>query len=316
MYLDCTNGVDEYALLKVLGEYLQDQFDVLPTLNELFRVSNPQVDVETWINNCAVDETIKNDMRAIVHNLTEAGIALEPKNWVLIGSVSYLFRKLNMEQILAGKIGIMAGTEYATAKLLEGAKIHLSYEGKGCSYLAAAILKHFIDGYGDMPGMTLEKVVHAETVDNREIDAYIGELEVSLFINELVCNIDDMTAEELAYTESLLYENGALDVYLTNIHMKKNRPGQMLTVMCKSEDKEKMLELIFQNTTTLGVREYTSKRHAMEHEIVTKETPLGTVHTKVAEGYGAKREKIEFEDLVSVAKKENISVLEAKKRLG
>ena len=248
MYLDCTNGVDEYALLKVLTEYLQNQFDVLPVLNRVFRVTDNHTDVAAWINDCEVDEVVKNDMRAVVHNLTAAGISVGPKNWVLIGSVCYLFRQLHMEQILASRIGVLPGTQYATAKLLEGAKIQLSYDGKGCSYLAAALLKQFVDDFGDMPGMRLEKVVHADTIDGREVEAYIGESEVSLFMNELVCNLDDMTPEELAYVEDAIGHEKNIVAICQDI--AKNLQDQSLVsfmeneIQKHNETKEKLMHML------------------------------------------------------------------------
>ena len=121
-------------------------------------------------------------------------------------------------------------------------------------------------------------------------------------IIELVCNIDDMTAEELSFAMDELFALGAFDVYFTHIGMKKSRPGVMLTCMCSEEKRKKMLRCIFKNTTTLGVREYVCNRYNLSHSMCTTETEYGPVRIKSAEGYGVKRSKCEYEDLAALAR--------------
>jgi hypothetical protein len=148
------------------------------------------------------------------------------------------------------------------------------------------------------------------------VRALFGECEVQMpDIHELCCNLDDMTPEEVAYATELLMKEGALDVYTTNIQMKKNRPGIMLTCMCRKEDKEKFLKLIFTHTTTLGIREYTCNRYGLSRTHCTKETSYGTVHYKVSEGYGVHKEKFEYEDVARIAREQNLSLSEVKKNL-
>ena len=315
LYLDCSSGMDEYALLKILADYIQPKKEVLPILNETFKVVGSQDNIDTWIDSLNVSGFIKMDMHSIARSLKEVNITLEPKNWVLLGSIVYLFEEANFEQVLASTVGVLSGTEYTTAKLLEGAKIRLSYDGKGYSYLGAAILKHYVDEFGDMPTMMLERALDAETLGQVPVCGYVGELEETVSMSELVCNIDDMTPEELANVEALLYENGAYDVYITNIHMKKNRPGQMLTCMCASKERAKFVELIFQNTTTLGMREYTSKRYWLEPKVEEVDTPFGKIHAKVAKGFGTERYKYEFDELAEIARRENLPLTEIKKQL-
>ena len=105
-------------------------------------------------------------------------------------------------------------------------------------------------------------------------------------------------------------EEGAFDVYTTNIQMKKNRPAVMLTCMCAKEDREKFLTLILKHTTTLGVREYTCKRYGLKREIREVETIYGTVRVKAASGYGVAKEKPEYEDMARIAKEKKISLAE------
>ena len=108
-----------------------------------------------------------------------------------------------------------------------------------------------------------------------------------------------------------LLDAGALDTYTVPIGMKKSRPGVMLTCMCRSEQRDEMLRLLFRHTTTLGVREYTCARYTLHRSIRTEETACGPVRVKTAEGWGVRREKAEYEDLARIAREKEISLREA-----
>ncbi len=125
-----------------------------------------------------------------------------------------------------------------------------------------------------------------------------------------------MTPEEIGFTTGKLMEDGALDVYTTNIGMKKNRPGIILTCMCRSGDRERFVKEMFRLTTTLGIREYTCRRYRMERAVQDERSFDGvTVHRKVSRGFGASQEKLEYEDIAAVARKENISLREAREKI-
>ena len=127
---------------------------------------------------------------------------------------------------------------------------------------------------------------------------------------ELVCNIDDMTAEAIAYAQQLLLSEGALDVYTSSIGMKKGRAGLSFTCMCHTDDREKMLSLIFKHTSTLGVREYVSQRHTLQKEHSEIQTKFGTVRVKTSSGFGVKRSKLEYEDIARIAFENGLSIQE------
>ena len=133
-------------------------------------------------------------------------------------------------------------------------------------------------------------------------------------ICEFECNIDDMTGEELAYAAEVLMREGARDVSMRPIGMKKGRPATLLTVMIADDDdeKEKMLTLLFKYTTTLGVREVISERYILEREEKLIETPYGKVRCKIAKGYGARKAKIEYDDLAKIADARHISIAAAR----
>ena len=126
-------------------------------------------------------------------------------------------------------------------------------------------------------------------------------------IFELACNLDDMTPEDVGFAMEHLLEAGALDVYTLPIGMKKNRPGTMLCVLCKPEDRQRMAEEMFQNTTTLGIRETTHCRYVLRRESRTRQTPFGPVREKLAEGYGVSRWKPEYEDIRRIALEQGLS---------
>lgn len=131
---------------------------------------------------------------------------------------------------------------------------------------------------------------------------------------ELECNIDDMTAEELAFAAERIMEEGARDVTLTPVQMKKGRPATLMTVMCADEDteKERFVRLIFKYTTTIGIRELISERYILDRTEETLDTAYGKVRFKKVSGYGVERSKPEYEDLARVAREQGISIKEAR----
>ncbi|GAB6099969.1 hypothetical protein JCM16358_18480 [Halanaerocella petrolearia] len=98
----------------------------------------------------------------------------------------------------------------------------------------------------------------------------------------LETNIDDMNPEIYSYLFPKLFEEEALDVYLTNVMMKKNRPGTKVNVLCRPEDTSQLEEILFRETTTLGIRKYEVERKALERKFYQLETEFGEMTVKVA----------------------------------
>ena len=134
---------------------------------------------------------------------------------------------------------------------------------------------------------------------------------------EFECNIDDMTAEELAFAAERLMEEGAKDVTLTPVVMKKGRPATMLTVMIPDDEdeKERMAGLVFRYTTTIGIREIISERYILDREEKLIDTPYGKVRCKFVSGFGSKRHKFEYEDLARIAKERGTGISDVRKEL-
>lgn len=214
----------------------------------------------------------------------------------------------------------------ATADLLRGATIyskHVSTElvtPTGAAILAALVdefrsLEEFaVDriGYGagtkqfqDFPNC-LRLIIGREGEKTFHNDA--GDLDQIMVIE---ANIDDMAPQNFAYVTERLLESGALDVSTIPIQMKKGRPGCMLQVLSPLNRAEILSRLIFQETTTIGLRQYAAKRIALERKMVKVETRLGAVTVKVSMQNGAVVScSPEYEDCARVAREHNVPLKE------
>lgn len=105
-------------------------------------------------------------------------------------------------------------------------------------------------------------------------------------VSILEANIDDASPQVLGYALDRLLDAGALDATLSPLQMKKNRPGALLRVIAKPEDQERLANIIFAETTTLGLRVYSAERRVEQRHIVTVETVYGAVRVKVS-GHGS-----------------------------
>ena len=244
--------------------------------------------------------------------------------------VCVLMEMLQVEQVIASPVhvgsgqvrcahGILPVPAPATALLLEGVPIYGgAVSGELCTPTGAALLRHFVTEFGAMPAMRLSKTSYGMGTKDFPaancVRAMLGETNApAQEILELSCNLDDCTGESLGFAMERLFDAGALDVYWTSVGMKKNRPAVLLTCMCRPEDREKMVALLFRHTTTLGVREAVFRRYTLARESRTVPTPDGSVRIKVSSGYGVRREKAEFEDLAEIARKTGKSLAEIQK---
>ncbi len=138
-------------------------------------------------------------------------------------------------------------------------------------------------------------------------------------ICKLETNIDDCTGEILAYTMNRLLENGARDVYYTPVYMKKNRPAYQLTVICDEARREELERLIFQETTTIGIRRIRMERTVLEREITSVMLPSGEVRVKKCRlPDGKEKSYPEYEDAAKLAREKGVAlqrILEEWKRI-
>lgn len=210
--------------------------------------------------------------------------------------------------------GILPVPAPATAYILKDVPIYGgSIRGELCTPTGAALLKHFATRFGNMPVMKTQTIGYGMGKKDFEaancVRVMFGETENSEDeVCEFSCNVDDMTGEAVGFAMEKFFEAGALDVYTTPIGMKKCRPGVLIRVMCRENDKETILQTIFKHTTTIGVRENKMRRYVLDRHIEMIETAYGTVHCKVSSGYGIERRKYEYEDLNCIAQEHNISL--------
>lgn len=121
-------------------------------------------------------------------------------------------------------------------------------------------------------------------------------------------NIDDMTGEIAGYAMEKLLEAGALDVFYTSIHMKKNRPAMKLTVLCREEQLKDIQKTILQETTSIGIRMYKAERICMEREIIPVDTEYGTVRVKVVQLGDIQKYAPEYEDCKKIAQMKKLAL--------
>ena len=126
-------------------------------------------------------------------------------------------------------------------------------------------------------------------------------------IYKLESNIDDSTGEALGFVMDKLFEAGARDVHYIPVYMKKNRPAYQINVICKKEDIEKLEQIIFMETTTIGIRRIKMERSVLNREIKTMQTSLGEVQVKECNLELGKRVYPEYSSVVALCKKHNMS---------
>ena len=247
-----------------------------------------------------------------------------------IAGVCLLMHEIGADQVLASPVHVGSGHVHcahgilpvpapATAHILQGVPAYSTQvKGELCTPTGAALLKHFVKEFREMPVMATSKIGYGMGKKDFErancVRAFLGETaETGDEIVELACNLDDMTAEEIGFAQERLFEAGALEVYTIPVGMKKNRPGILLNCICRMEDEAAMTKLLFCHTTTLGVREHVSRRFTLKRKLEERNTAYGTVHEKISTGYGVTRSKLEYEDLARIAKEKGVSLAEARK---
>ena len=217
--------------------------------------------------------------------------------------------------------GILPVPAPATAYLLQGVPAYGgSVQGELCTPTGAALLRHFVKHFGPMPvmatraigyGMGTKKFAQANCVR-----AFLGETaDRQDEAAQLSCNLDDMTGEDIAFAAEQLLAEGALDVWTQAIGMKKGRPGVMLCCLCRPEDAARLGEVMLRHTATLGVRKTLCTRQVLERESRVLQAGEDTVRVKTAAGAGARKAKLEYEDLAAIARRRGETLAQVRRRL-
>ena len=191
----------------------------------------------------------------------------------------------------------------ATAELLKGAPIYSSgVEGELVTPTGAVIVATLASGFGPMPPVKVARIGYG--AGSREYSGhpniarlFVGErAEVSdsaprvvnpaNIVTVIEANVDDMSPQLYGYLVERALDAGALDITCSSIQMKKNRPGLEISVLCAPERAEGLAQLLFEETTTIGLRIHEAGRLVLDREVVKVETPYGTVRVKIAKRAG------------------------------
>lgn len=304
-------------------------------------------DVTDIINSLSISDTCKQN--AInVYNLVAQAEAKVHKSTVTqihfhelgmldaiadIVAVCVLIEELKFNEIIISPIHVGTGSVHcahgelpvpapATMELLAGIPMYADYQIKGelCTPTGAALAQYFGTSYSNMPVMTPAKVSYGFGTKQYErpncIRAFAELLHDSEdTIIELSCNLDDMTPEEIGYAVEQLVLSPALDVFTTPIMMKKQRPGTMLTVLCKVDDIDNVRDLIFKHTTSLGIRYHRCDRYILNRSTGDIDWEGHTIAFKKSCGFGVVRHKYEYDSLAAIANCNDMSLLDLKRQL-
>ena len=307
---------------------------------------NDLTDIRKIVGRLSIPTMVKLDILAVYQEIAEAesqvhGVPVEQIHFHEVGAldavaditaVCLLMDRLDVDRIVASPVHVGSGTVRcahgilpvpapATARILQGVPIYGGrISGELCTPTGAALLKHFVSEFGDMPIMQVDSIGYGMGKKDFErancVRAMLGRTEKKADrIAELRCNVDDMTGEAVGYALEYFMDQGALDAFTTPIGMKKSRPGIMITVLCRESEKEKFAGLLLRHTTTLGVRETLCSRYTLERHVETVDTPWGSVRKKISEGYGVRREKYEYADLARIAREQGIGIGDVEKAL-
>lgn len=301
-------------------------------------------DIEHIISHLDLPEEVRADVLAVYGLIAQAesrahGVPVNQIHFHEVGTmdavaditaVCMLIHELKLDQVICSPIhvgsgqvrcahGILPVPAPATADILREVPTYGGQvQGELCTPTGAALLKHFAQAFGPAPVMKVKQIGYGMGTKDFEsmngVRVMLGDTQEGTEeqIAELSCNVDDMTPEAVAFAAETLLEAGALDVFTTPIGMKKSRPGILLTCLCRLEDREKLIGLLFAHTTTLGVRETLCGRYTLRRETGRIDTQYGPVSIKRSQGWGVTREKAEYGDLARIAREQGLSLEKVK----
>ena len=295
--------------------------------------------IEKLIGGGGLTETAKRNAIAIFRKLGEAeasvhGVPIEKVHFHEVGAADSIadivgaavaLDLLGVESVACSAINVGSGTVMtehgllpvpapATARLLDGVPIYARGPAMELATpTGAAFAAALSRGFGPMPPMKVTGIGYG--AGDRDFPDHANVLRVmigeptaadeALAVSVIEANIDDLNPQVLAYTSERLLESGALDVSLEPIVMKKGRPGHLLRVVAKPEHREALVQMIFAETSTLGLRIHAAERRVQARTLQEVETPYGTVRIKVSsEGSYAP----EYEDCKALAAKTGVAL--------
>ena len=297
------------------------------------------------IDDSKLSETVKQRAIAIFTRLAEAEAKVhnEPVEHVHFHEVGALdaivdvvgaaicFDILGIERFVSSPIHVGSGfvemahgkfpvPPPAVAELLKNVPFYSTeLKGELLTPTGAAIITEVCKEFGPIPQIKISATGYG--AGTREYEKFPNVLRV--MVGESVAagteeklwmietNLDDISPQILGYVMDRAFELGARDCYFTPVHMKKNRPAVLLSVLCEAQEKESLMDLLFKETTTLGVRTYEVNRRALERKMIKVETAYGSIDVKVAILNGSVvNEMPEFEQCRVAAEKAGVPLME------
>jgi hypothetical protein len=301
-------------------------------------------DIKKIITNSQLSDKIKQRAIQIFTRIAEAeakvhGVEVNKVHFHEVGAMDSIidvvgacigFERLGIEKFACSKIHVGSGFAKmahgkfpipppAVAELLQGIPIYSTeIEGELCTPTGAAIISTLSETYGEINDLKTEKIGYgAGTRDYADfpnvIRLMLGEVESresrveSKRLILLETNLDDTTGQVLGFVMDKAFELGALDCWFTPIQMKKNRPATMISILCEYQNRQKLTELLYLETTTLGVRVREIERDCLERKFVKVKTQFDEIDVKIGLLDGKKVNAMpEFEQLKRIARKKNI----------
>jgi uncharacterized protein (TIGR00299 family) protein len=300
-------------------------------------------DIQRHIDRSALSAPARGRARELFERLAEAEAAIHemPVERVhlhevgavdsivdIVGAVFGL-EWLGASRIVASPVNVGSGTVRcahgvfpvpapATARLLTGVPI---YAGEVKSELTtptgALLVTAYAESFGPLPEMRVSGIGYG--AGDKDFPGHpnvlrlmVGESEAGRTTERILaleCEIDDMNPQLFGPLMDRLHGAGALDVYYAAVQMKKNRPGTLVTVLARPEDREAISSLLFTETTTIGVRYHEVERERLDRQVKTVETPFGSIRIKVAtRGGRVVNAAPEFEDCARVAREHGLPI--------
>ncbi|MBI1355806.1 MAG: nickel pincer cofactor biosynthesis protein LarC [Acidobacteria bacterium] len=297
--------------------------------------------IERIIDGSDISESAKQTAKTIFRRLGEAeaaihGVSIEQVHFHEVGAVDAIvdicgaaigLELLGVQKLYCSPLNLGSGTVKAahgvmpvpapaTAALVKGLP---SYSDGPAMELTtptgAAIVSTLCQSFGPMPAMAIESIGYgAGDKDFQDranlLRMVVGESSQAPEATEVLvieANIDDMSPEWAGYVRGRLLDEGALDVTMTPAYMKKDRPGYVLSVLAKPLDRDRLADVLFAETTTIGVRYSSAWRRVLERTWATVGTPYGEVRVKVAsEGDQVRNFAPEYEDCKKLAQAQSV----------
>ena len=300
-------------------------------------------DINKIIDNSLLEEKVKEMAKKIFMRVAKAeskvhNKPLEEVHFHEVGAIdsivdiigtAILINKINPDKIISSVVndgygfiecvhGIMSVPVPATSEIFANSNVkfrQIDVDTELVTPTGAAIIAELAEEFTVLPAMVTEKIGWGAGKKDLKIPnvlkVYLGDVEKP---NEdfvvMETNIDDCGGEIFGYTQELLFKNGALDVFFTPIYMKKNRPAYRMTVACRTKDMYKIQDIIFRETTTIGMRYRYEYRTELKRELIELDTKYGKIKAQKVISNGQPYVYPEYESIKEIALENNIPLKE------